>query len=294
MERPFGAETLGAALAEKPLGESTTDNIGSIYVSMPKNMSQNLKRLGPWRKRIAGAARARREQPGWDQYQKAFGEMFYRDRDNTYQIETLLRPLWNIIGKSDAPIHIKGFFRTGLEGLARVYTQRVEQAPDATPASVAMALSAQGVLQTMLAEGDAAGAGVGGGKRRIQKGGFQGTIEQANQRFLAEASRARPRRSHTSPRAISRKGGLLLQSVGVYTVLTIPQVCHFRTNVPFSRRAGEHSGKSRGQWIPGPQESSPCQPFNALSSTRRSSDELGGYRVGHRRRYRASERPVKS
>jgi len=134
-----------------------------IFAAMPKGLAQNLKLLTPWDKKAARRGGARGTGSAADEYVKEFGAMFYRDRDNTYQIETLLRPLWDIIRKSKAPEGVKYSFRRGLKQLVSIYGDIADAAPDSfTRATAAMAKSASEAVITMLKESPDEGQSGGG------------------------------------------------------------------------------------------------------------------------------------
>ena len=149
-----------------------------IAMALPKNIASTLSRLTPLNKSREGTGRVRRPKPTWDDLQREFGEMFYQQRNSTYQIDTLLRPLWDVVSESNLTLRAKSALSVTLQGFAKGTRELLEtwvSADHATPAAVAMATSAETALQDMLRVPEDAGQAGGG----MQGGAPPGSTEAA-------------------------------------------------------------------------------------------------------------------
>ena len=93
---------------------------------LPKGIFGNIQRLAPLGQiheavQRTGRSAAKLPTP----LQRQFGEAFYTTRNRTYQLDTLLRPLWDLIKNSKLQPHAKEAFRASLKEFAQTIAVEV-------------------------------------------------------------------------------------------------------------------------------------------------------------------------
>ena len=130
-------------------GELSSEQIAML---LPKGIQTNISHLEPWEKRQLGTERARRAKASanLDDLQKEFGEVFYIMRNKTYQIDTVLRPLWDTISNSNYSNAFKNAFIMPILQFSGKLARLMEE-NEGTRAAAAMAKSANEALEKLFA-----------------------------------------------------------------------------------------------------------------------------------------------
>ena len=107
-----------------------------ISVHIPYKMAGNLCKLTPFGyvpRRWTPSRRNKQTNP--DVYEKLYGESFYSIRDSRFQIETLLRPLWDIMNATDPAAAAN--FANVFQGLATLMGAAANEHAASNPQSYA-------------------------------------------------------------------------------------------------------------------------------------------------------------